>query len=481
MSEIEPMGKVRTKIVATIGPASRSPEMIRELILAGVDVFRLNFSHGSHEIHTDVRAAILEQAAWSGRVVAILQDLCGPKLRLGPIAGDEVSCELGAMFTMAAEADPDDPRRLTCSYRELPEDLQPGDDVLFADGTVAMRVEAVHDGVVRLCVTLPGKLRSRQGVNLPGTKLKVPSLTPKDLEDLDWTKAHPVDYVGLSFVRSAEDVVLLRRELEARGITAKIVAKIEKPQAVANLDAILAQTDAVMVARGDLGVELDVATVPAIQKRIIAACHQSRIPVITATQMLASMEFTSRPTRAEASDVFNAVIDGTDAVMLSGETAIGAYPVEAVTMMSRIAVEAERLVPPGEGRMIGAPLRSGWLLPVTQGVVESASVACRRLNAALLVVATHSGRTALEVSKYRHATPTLALAPTPETARQMALYWGVLPMYYGDAETFRDALDYATIWAGERGLVRPGDRVVLIGGTVPGSNVQNAMLVREVG
>lgn len=480
MSTVERLGKVRTKIVATVGPASRSPEMIRQLILAGVDVFRLNFSHGTHDDHTAVRAAIYEQAEAAGRIVAILQDLCGPKIRLGPIAGDEVNCELGAFFTLAAEADPADPRRLTCSYRELAEDLRPGDDVLFADGTVAMRVEAVHDGVLRLCVTLPGKLRSKQGVNLPGATLKVASLTPKDLEDLDWTKTHPVDYVGLSFVRTAEDVAGLRRELEARGITSKIVAKIEKPQAVANLEAILSRTDAVMVARGDLGVELDVATVPAIQKRIIAACHQSRIPVITATQMLASMEFTNRPTRAEASDVFNAVIDGTDAVMLSGETAIGAYPVDAVRMMGRIAVEAERLVPPGEGRMIGSPLRPGWLLPVTQGIVEAASVACRRLNAALLVVATHSGNTALEVSKYRHATRTLALSPNPETARQMALFWGVLPRYYDDADTFGDALEYATAWARERGLVQGGDRVVLLGGTVPGSNVQNAMLVREV-
>jgi pyruvate kinase len=480
MSVIEPMGKVRTKIVATIGPASRSPETVRRLVDAGVDVFRLNFSHGTHDDHAAARTTIHEQAEAAGRVVAILQDLGGPKIRLGPIPGDEVNCDLGAVFTLSATGDDDDPHHLTCSYRELPDDLQPGDQVLFADGAVAMQVEKVEGGVVTLHVTLPGKLRSRQGVNLPGAKLKVPSLTPKDLADLDWTAAHPVDYIGLSFVRTADDVAMLRRALEARQIGAKIVAKIEKPQAVANLDAILQKTDAVMVARGDLGVELDVAAVPAIQKRIIAACHQARIPVITATQMLASMEFSNRPTRAEASDVFNAIIDGTDAVMLSGETAIGEYPVEAVAMMSRIAVEAERMVPPGEGRLIEAPARPDWLLPVTQGLVEAASVACRRLNAALLVVATHSGHTALEVSKYRHATPTLALASSPETARQMALYWGVLPMHYGDAEEFRRALEYATEWARDRGLVHHGDRVVLLGGTVPGSNVQNAMLVREV-
>jgi pyruvate kinase len=481
MSHTEPLGKVRTKIVATIGPASRSRETVRALIEAGVDVFRLNFSHGSHEEHTATLRTIREVADITQRVAAVLQDLSGPKIRLGEIPGGEVVCNLGERFTLVAEPDrPDDPWQLTCSYRELPDDLKVGDDVLFADGTVAMRVVEAGPGVATLEVTLPGRLRSRQGINLPGAALSVQALTDKDLADLNWTASNPVDYVGLSFIRQAADVAWLRRELAARDITAKIVAKIEKPQAVANLDGILAVTDAVMVARGDLGVEMDVAQVPAVQKAIIGACHAARVPVITATQMLASMETSTRPTRAEASDVFNAILDGTDAVMLSAETAIGQHPVEAVAMMSRIAAEAERLQ---EARPPLVPVRStrsGWLTAITEGVVEAASLACRRLDAHLLVVATHSGRTALEVSKLRNATPTLALTSRVEIARQMALFWGVTAVHYPDAETFDAALAFARDWASARGLLQKGDRMVLLGGTVPGSAVHNALLVLEV-
>jgi pyruvate kinase len=481
MPHIEPLGKVRTKIVATVGPASRSPEILRQLIEAGVDVFRLNFSHGTHDEHTATLRSIRRVSEEAGRVVAVLQDLCGPKIRLGPIAGDEVVCNLGERFMLVVQAaDEHDPHQLTCSYPDLPNELKAGDEVLFADGTVAMRVVDTGAGLAALEVTLPGKLRSRQGINLPGASLSVRALTDKDLADLDWTAANPIEYVGLSFVRSASDVAWLRRELAARGIGAKIVAKIEKPQAVADLDAILAETDAAMIARGDLGVEMDVAQVPAVQKAIIAACHAARVPVITATQMLASMEGSCRPTRAEASDVFNAILDGTDAVMLSGETAIGQYPVESVSMMSRIAAEAERLL---EERPPAPPVRakrSGWLMAITEGVVEAASLACRRLDAHLLVVATHSGRTALEVSKLRNPTPTLALTNQVEVARQMALFWGVTPVHFADAETFRSALAFAREWAAARGLIQRGDRMVLLGGTVPGSAVHNALLVQEV-
>ena len=409
-----------------------------------------------------------------------MQDLCGPKIRLGPIPGDEVDCPLGASFELVADRTrPDDPHQFTCSYRELPHDLKAGDDVLFADGNVAMRVDEAQGGRVKMTVTLAGTLKSNQGINLPGAALNVKALTEKDLVDLDWTAKHPVAYVGLSFVREAEDVAWLRRELTARGVDAKIVSKIEKPQAVENLDAIIAETDAVMVARGDLGVEMDVARVPAIQKRIITACSKARVPVITATQMLNSMETSSRPTRAEASDVFNAVLDGTDAVMLSGETAVGQYPVETVAMMSRIVFEAERLLPSGRVEL-GPSNRPGFLTPITEGIVEAASQACRRLNAALLVVATHSGRTALALSKHRHATPTLALTDNAEKARELALYWGVTPIYFPDITQGATSLQFALDWAGVRGLIAKGDRVILLRGTVPGSSVHNAMFVQEV-
>jgi pyruvate kinase len=491
----EPVGQVRTKIVATLGPASRTPGTIRALVSAGVDVFRLNFSHGTRDEHTAALAAVRSIAAETGRSLAVLQDLGGPKIRLGPIPGESVECRVGDEFTLAAARTSDDPRQLTCTYPELVEDLQPGDAVLLADGTVAMRVAAAastsgsEPAGVRLQVTLGGTLRSHAGLNLPGATLRIAALTAKDLADLDWTAESDVEYVGLSFVRRAADVRTLRDELTRRGSRARIVAKIEKPQAVDELEAIVAEADAVMVARGDLGVEMDVARVPAIQKRIIAVCNRAGVPVITATQMLNSMEQSSRPTRAEASDVFNAVLDGTDALMLSGETAIGKYPVEAVATMSRIAGEAEALLRSGGTdaavpALAGSPGqgRSDWVRPITEAVVEAACLAGRRLDAALLVVATHSGRTALALSKQRHATPTptLALADDPRVARAMALCWGVTPLHHDGIANPEQALEFALDWGRDRGLVKPGDRVVLIAGTTPGNPTHNALLVHEV-
>jgi pyruvate kinase len=327
--------------------------------------------------------------------------------------------------------------------------------------------------------------------------LNIPALTEKDLRDLDWTARSGVEYVGQSFVRRAADVAWLRRELAARGSRARIVAKIEKPQAVDDLEAILAESDAVMVARGDLGVEMDVARVPAIQKRIIAASNRARLPVITATQMLNSMESSSRPTRAEASDVFNAVLDGTDAVMLSGETAIGAYPVEAVSTMSRIAAEAEALLFGGEtqsavcGPGSAFPIQdalhqasggghAGWITPITESLVEAAGLVGRRLGAAVVVVATQSGRTALALSKHRQQAPILALVGDIEIARSLALYWGVTPLHFPEIADIERGLAFALDWARDRGLIARGDRVVLLRGTMPGNPAHNAMFVQEV-
>ena len=485
----EPLGRVRTKIVATLGPASRDPQTLRALVEAGVDVFRLNFSHGTHEEHSatlrDARAA----AEACGRVVAVLQDLGGPKIRLGPITGDAVECPVGEEFTLVTDRTSDDPRQLTCTYRYLPNDLKAGDEVFFADGAVAMTVTGAGGGVARLSVTLAGRVRTHQGLNLPGAALNVQALTDKDLNDLDWTAANPVDYVGLSFVRRAADVTRLRQELKNRGITARIVAKIEKPQAVDDLDAIIAETDAAMVARGDLGVEMDVARVPAIQKRIIAACHEARVPVITATQMLNSMETSNRPTRAEASDVFNAVLDGTDAVMLSGETAVGQYPVEAVSTMSRIVTEAENLLfadpkaPwPAEGSRASrpAPGQAGWVLPITEAVVEAVRLMARRLDAKLVLVGTKSGRTALALSKQRYAPPTLALTDDSAVARAMALYWGVTPLVRAQVADHQANGDFVREWASAHGLVARGDHILVVQGTTPNRPGHNAVLVQEV-
>lgn len=484
IQETEPLGKVHTKIVATVGPASRGEEALGELIDAGVDVFRLNFSHGTHEEHTETLRRIRAVAEGRGRAVAVLQDLGGPKIRLGTLPGDAIDCIKGGRFTLRPECLNSDAREiLTSNYPELVRDLDVGESVLFADGTVAMIVVEKADDSATLEVTLPGRLRSKQGINLPGTNLSIPALTAKDLADLDWSAREGVEYVGLSFVRKPEDVARLRQELALRGSKARIVSKIEKPQAVDNLEAIIDTSDAIMVARGDLGVEMDVARVPAIQKRIIEACHAARVPVITATQMLNSMETSNRPTRAEATDVFNAVLDGTDAVMLSGETAIGQYPVVTVSTMSRIVAEAERYLAE-HGQLDGRPrlghAHPAAVRPLTDAMVEGASTICRRLSVSLLVVATQSGKTALAVSKRRHATPTLALAPTPECARAMSLYWGVTPLVAPSISDVESTLDFALDWARSRGLIAAGDRVLLLRGTVPDNPALNAILIREV-
>jgi pyruvate kinase len=474
---------IRTKIVATIGPASRDPAVLRQLLDTGVNVFRLNFSHGTHEEHSAVLADIRKLSQECGRQVAVLQDLCGPKMRLGSIPGDLVDCALGEEFSLASDRSSDNPHELTCSYRELPTDLEPGEAVLFADGTVAMTVIEVAPGRARLRVTLPGRLRSRQGLNLPGSDLAVKSLTDKDLHDLDWTarQGNAVQFVGLSFVRSPDDVAWLRSELAARKCDAKIVAKIEKPQAVRHLEAIVAATDGVMIARGDLGVEMDVQRVPAIQKAVIALCNRTHRPVITATQMLNSMEHSSRPTRAEVSDVFNAVLDGTDAVMLSGESAVGEYPIMAVATMRQICAEAEEYLK-ANGRLahsMSASL-SGFVDLTTEAMVDAACLATERLNAPLIVVATDSGRTALALSNRRPAATILALTRTEQVARSLALCWGVTPVVAPDRLQAAQELPFAFDWARERKLVHPGQHVVLLRGEMPGQVKHRAVLAGEV-
>jgi pyruvate kinase len=460
---------IRTKIVATIGPASSTPHVLRQLIETGVNVFRLNFSHGTHEQHSAVVAEIRSLSREMDRHVAVLQDLCGPKMRVEPFPGDVVECRLNDEFTLVSDGESTSAHELRCTYRQLPNDLKPGETVLFADGTVAMTVTEAVRGRARLKVTLPGRLRSRQGLNLPGTDLAVSSLTDKDLQDLDWTARHrgDIDFVGLSFVRSSEDVAGLREALRVRNCAAHVVVKIEKPQAVQHLEEIIAATDAVMVARGDLGVEMDVQRVPAIQKRIIALSNQAHRPVITATQMLNSMEHSSRPTRAEASDVFNAVLDGTDAVMLSGESAVGEYPVEAVRTMRHICGEAEAYLKSlGRIPRDGASTVHGLIDPTTSAAVDAASLMTDELDAGLIVVAADSGRTALALSKRRPAATILALSQNEEVARSLSLCWGVTAVVLPETSWAERVLVSAIDWAKSHGLVSPGQHAVLLRGQV---------------
>lgn len=478
----EDRAPIRTRIVATIGPASRGPAILHRLMDAGVHVFRLNFSHGTHEEHSAAVRDIRTISRETDRHVGILQDLCGPKMRLGPVAGDLVECPLGEEFTLVVDSALNNPRELTCSYRQLPNDLKPGETILFADGTVAMIVTDTAPGRARLKVTLPGRLRSRQGLNLPGSVLGVKSLTEKDLHDLDWTARHAddVQFVGYSFVRTPEDVAWLRSELKARNCPARIVVKIEKPQAVQNIEAILQDTDGVMVARGDLGVEMDVHRVPAIQKRVIRLCNRTHRPVITATQMLNSMEHSSRPTRAEASDVFNAVLDGTDAVMLSGETAIGEYPVETVAIMRQICAEAEAHLESLASRAPDVAPLAGFVEPITEATIDAACLVAARLDAPLIVVATDSGRTALALSNRRPAATILAITRTEQIARALSVCWGVTPLLRSQPSSTEQDLAYAIEWAKSRRLVAPGQHAVLVRGQVPGQDRSRAVLAREV-
>jgi pyruvate kinase len=458
----------KTKIVATVGPASSSPAMLEQLIDAGVSVFRLNFSHGTHDDHSAVVGHLRSISRRRGRHVAILQDLCGPKIRLGPIPGDVVDCQLGEEFSLVAGASSERPHELTCSYEQITNDLKTGETVLFADGTVAMVVVDAVPGRVRMKVTLAGRLRSRQGLNLPGTELAVPSLTPKDFVDLDWTARHAddVDFVGLSFVRTAADVLHLREALRSRRCPAHVVVKIEKPQAVAHLDEIVAAADGVMVARGDLGVEMNMPQVPAIQKRIIAVCNRAERPVITATQMLNSMEHSNRPTRAEATDVFNAVIDGTDAVMLSGESAVGEYPVESVKTMAEICREAEAYLKSQPHRSRGDAAPRGLVDDVTAASVDAACEMTERLDAALIVVASETGRTAVAISNRRPSATILALMRTEAVARSLSLCWGVTATLLPESSSVERVLEYGVDWARANDLAKTGQHAVLLRGHV---------------
>ena len=480
---------VKTKIVATVGPACWSPDGLRGLVEAGVDVFRLNFAHGEHDRLAEVVAEVRRISASLDKPVALLGDLSGPKIRLGDLPGDGLPCELGATFSFAREAVEGDDAVLTCTYDCLLDDLKPGDRVLLADGTVAMRVFEVKEEngkpVRAVCeVEQPGLLRSKQGINLPGVRLSTPSLTEKDRDDLTFAVRQGLDYVGLSFVRQAADIRLLREAIEAHEShhPPQIVAKIEKLEAVDDLENVVAATDAVMVARGDLGVEADIARVPVLQKRIIRLCNRHRIPVITATQMLDSMQASERPTRAEATDVANAVLDGSDAVMLSGETAIGLHPRGAVRMMSRIAVEAEK---DPDFQIAGlreeAHRTRHAAHPITEAVTEGAVAAARQLDAALIVVATHTGKTALSVSSKRSRIPVLALTDRADSARRMALYFGVTPIRTDVVSgSPREIMAFVAEWGKKTGGLQSGDRVVLIGSTTWSTKGHDLLVVRQV-
>ena len=455
----------RTKIVATIGPACCTPEKIAELLDSGMDGARLNMSHGTREDHA-VRARHVREAEEAGnRAVALIADLQGPKLRVGNLPGP-IELARGDTIVVAGEDAARD-GDLPVSPSVLGSVLAPGKDLLIDDGHIRLTVRAVEQGRARCEVVVGGTVSSHKGVNLPGTSLPIPSLTRKDLDDLNFALDLGVDFVALSFVRSGADVRALRTLIEAAGSPAYVIAKIEKAEAVAALDDILDESHAVMVARGDLGVEIGAADVPLLQKRIIHKALERGKPVITATQMLESMVHSPEPTRAEASDVANAIIDGTSAVMLSGETAMGEYPVEAVQVMDRIALAVEpsldyrhEIPEAHEDPTIG------------QAMSNAACDIAEALAAKAILVPTFTGRTASAVARLRPRRPIVGCTHHTYSLRHMALEWGVTPMAITEASDVEDIWGRSLEAARRSGLVDPGDRVVITAGTavnIPGS------------
>jgi pyruvate kinase len=464
----------QTKIVMTVGPASCESRVLERLITAGVDVVRLNFSHGDHEGHRRVIEAVREISTARKRAVALLQDLSGPKIRTGRVAGGGVELRVGSRVAITTEPIEGTPERISTTYEALPHDVAPGDTILLDDGNLELRVVRASGRDVETEVIYGGLLRSKKGMNLPGVSLSTPALTDKDREDLRFGLEQGVDYVALSFVRTAEDVAECKRVIADFGGTAPVIAKIEKPQAIDHLASIVDVADGLMVARGDLGVEMSTEEVPILQKRIIQMANEAGKVVITATQMLESMVSSPRPTRAEASDVANAILDGSDAVMLSAETATGAYPVEAVETMDRIAAHTERyLAAHHPARRVRGPR-------ISRGLATAAAEMADQLDCRLILTFTESGATACLVSGFRPAVPVIALTYNEQAYRRLSLWWGVEPILGRVAASVEEMISDGEALLKERGLVASGDSVLMLVGGHHQTEATNTMRVHEV-
>ncbi len=466
----------KTKIIATLGPASSSQELIGRLMHAGVDLFRLNFSHGSHAEKRAAIKTIRQLGERQGRSVGVLADLQGPKIRTGRMAGGSLPLTKGDRLTITIDEVLGRQGLVSTSYQALPHDVKPGARILLDDGMMALKVLSVAARAVDCLVVEGGVLKDHKGINLPGVAVSAPSLTDKDLEDLEFCLEAGVDFIALSFVRRGSDVEELKKIILERGKQIPVIAKIEKPEALRNFKSVLKAADAIMVARGDLGVELRPERVPLIQKKIIRACNAVGKPVITATQMLESMIVHPRPTRAETSDVANAILDGTDAVMLSGETAAGAYPVEAVHTMAKVALDVERagLWSVQQHRVLHSENVAG-------AVAEAACYAASILKARAIVVFTQSGSTAALIARFRPQLPIIAFTPFPEIQRRLSLYWGVKTWPVGSMEGTDQqiqAVEDTLLAAG----FRKGDLVVItMGVPLAARGSTNLMKVHKLG
>ncbi|MFN9563175.1 MAG: pyruvate kinase [Pirellulaceae bacterium] len=470
--------EARTKIVATVGPACEDLARLVELVQHGVDVFRINAAHGKQPDFQRIVGKIEQVRERTGFPVGILLDLAGPKIRLGMLQEDPLEVETGSEIVFIRGDKSTGPRELTSNYPRLVDDVAVGDRIMLADGTVSLQaVDRSRDRVV--CrVVVGGTIRSRQGINLPGVSLSVSAMRPEDVDNALWAARNQIDFISLSFVRSAQDVLSLKNLLASMDSTAMVIAKIEKQEALEQLEAIVEAADGIMVARGDLGVEIDVAETPVAQKRIIQVCREKVKPVIVATQMRESMHHNRRPTRAEASDVANAILDGADACMLSGETAIGEYPVESVEMMNRIMVSTERML---KDLPSSAPNRTvDRVHPVTSAVTYNAANIAESIHAKLVVVATHTGGTAWVKAKQRNFIPTLGVSDSPATLRRMALFWGIMPLWIEKIDEPQKLIDAVTQWGRDQGMLQPGDRVVYVTGTGMLDNTHNLLVVHQV-
>lgn len=470
----------RTKIVCTIGPATRSPENLRHLVLAGMNVARLNFSHGTHAQHAEVVVSLREIAADLGVPLAILQDLSGPKVRVGTVAGEGVVLVPGAEITLTMDDVPGDAHEINLPVPEIFEVVTAGTHLMLDDGLLELQVKSKRSTALVCEVVVGGLLTSHKGVNVPGVSLPIAAVTDKDLEDLKFGIAQRVDYVAASFVRSASDIAVLRGVCEAARAKIPIIAKIEKHEAITNIDSIIEAVDGIMVARGDLGVEVPIDEGPIIQKMLIHKSNRAGKPVITATQMLDSMIRNPRPTRAEVSDVANAIFDGTDAVMLSGETAMGAYPFETVRMMAKIATHTESSM--DYGRILDEKMRFETGQSITGAIGQATCDIAHDLNCAAILTASATGRTARVVSRYRPRALIICATNRTETYQRLALVWGVQSVMVDMADDSDSMMQASIDAAGKTGMVRNDDIVVLTGGVPvgrPGST--NFIKIHRIG
>lgn len=471
----------KTKIICTVGPASQDPSVLRAMLDAGMDVARLNFSHGDREWHAATVRCLRELEAQRGAPLGIIADLQGPRIRVGKIAGGKMMLPEGEEVDLVAEPIEGGPGVIPSDYDRLADDVQPGARILLDDGLLELKVLSVSGKRVRCQVVTGGELLEHKGMNLPGVSVSAPTLTEKDREDLDFALGLGVDYIALSFVRRASDMAELRSLIEQKGGRAGVIAKLEKPEALSDLDNILRASDAVMVARGDLGVEMAPEQVPLVQKKIISRCMDFRVPVITATQMLDSMRERPWPTRAEVADVANAILDGTDAVMLSGETSAGRYPVQSVRMMERIVREAEQYQARQPHLQVGTPEGSEGLT-YSDAVARAAAQTAEITGARLIVAFTQSGWTARLISKCRSMVPAVAATPDVSTARRCTLYWGVTPVLIDHAADIDEMFDIVEQMCRDRGLATEGDTIVVTSGAPVGiAGTTNMMHLHKLG